>query len=84
MIKSPVDAIRQGIGLLTEDRKHQGLFLGLSIQDNITITNLGGFVLKHESLNQTAHQFVQDVKIKISDIARPVASLSGGNQQKSF
>ena len=82
VIKSPVDAIRQGIGLLTEDRKHQGLFLGLSIQDNITITNLGGFVLKHESLNQTAHQFVQDVKIKISDIARPVASLSGGNQQK--
>ncbi|AZP93900.1 MULTISPECIES: sugar ABC transporter ATP-binding protein [Enterococcus] len=82
VIKSPVDAIRQGIGLLTEDRKHQGLFLGLSIQDNITITNLGGFVLKHESLNQTAHQFVQDVKIKISDIARPVVSLSGGNQQK--
>lgn len=82
VIKSPVDAIRQGIGLLTEDRKHQGLFLGLSIQDNITITNLGGFVLKHESLNQTAHQFVQDVKIKISDIACPVVSLSGGNQQK--
>ncbi|MBO0461721.1 MULTISPECIES: sugar ABC transporter ATP-binding protein [unclassified Enterococcus] len=82
VIKSPVDAIRQGIGLLTEDRKHQGLFLGLSIQDNITITNLGGFILKHGSLSQTAHQFVQDVKIKISDIARPVASLSGGNQQK--
>lgn len=81
-IKSPVDAIRNGIGLLTEDRKHQGLMLGLSIEDNITITHLKQFVLNHSELKKTANRFVKDVNIKVSNIENPVSSLSGGNQQK--
>lgn len=81
-VKSPVDAIRNGIGFLTEDRKHQGLMLGQSIKDNITITNLSRFVLNHSELKGTASRFVQEVNIKISDIENPVSSLSGGNQQK--
>ncbi|OTP06937.1 hypothetical protein A5844_002643 [Enterococcus sp. 10A9_DIV0425] len=82
IIKQPVDAIRHGICLLTEDRKHQGLFLGMSIKDNITITNLNSFLLRHSALSNAAHHFVQQVNIKISNIEDPVASLSGGNQQK--
>ncbi|MBL1230498.1 sugar ABC transporter ATP-binding protein [Enterococcus sp. BWB1-3] len=81
-IKSPEDAIRNGIGLLTEDRKHQGLLLGLSIKDNITMTHLDHFVLNHQELKETANHFVKEVNIKISDIENPVSSLSGGNQQK--
>ena len=81
-IKSPVDAIRNGVGLLTEDRKHQGLMLGLSIEDNITITHLKQFVLNHSELKETANRFVKDVNIKVSNIENPVSSLSGGNQQK--
>jgi ribose transport system ATP-binding protein len=81
-IKSPVDAIKNGIGLLTEDRKHQGLLTGLSIKDNITITNLENFRLDEKQLSEIAHQYVKEVNIKVSDIENPVSSLSGGNQQK--
>ncbi|WP_319468862.1 sugar ABC transporter ATP-binding protein [uncultured Trichococcus sp.] len=81
-IKTPVDAIKNGIGLLTEDRKHQGLLAGLSIKDNITITNLEKFLLDEKQLNEIAHQYVKEVNIKVSNIENPVSSLSGGNQQK--
>lgn len=81
-IKSPVDAIKNGIGLLTEDRKHQGLLSGLSIKDNITITSLNQFLLDHKQLNEIANQYVKEVNIKVSNIENPVSSLSGGNQQK--
>lgn len=81
-IKSPVDAVRNGISLLTEDRKHQGLLLNLSIKDNINITNLENFVLNQNQLKENAQTFVKDINIKVSNIENPVASLSGGNQQK--
>ena len=81
-IKSPVDAIKNGIGLLTEDRKHQGLFLGLSIKDNITITSLKQFILNQKQLVDITNDSVKEVNIKVSDIDNPVSSLSGGNQQK--
>ena len=58
-IKSPVDAIKNGIGLLTEDRKHQGLLAGLSIKDNITITNLDEFLLDEKHLHEIASQIRQ-------------------------
>ena len=81
-IKSPVDAIKNGIGLLTEDRKHQGLLAGLSIKDNITITNLDEFLLDEKHLHEIAAKYVKEVNIKVSNIENPVSSLSGGNQQK--
>lgn len=81
-IKTPVDAIAHGICLLTEDRKHQGLALGLSIKDNISVTNLKDFILKHKVINATADQLIKDVTIKVADKELPASSLSGGNQQK--
>ncbi|GHU38511.1 monosaccharide-transporting ATPase [Bacilli bacterium] len=81
-IKSPVDAIQQGICLLTEDRKHQGLALGLSIKDNISVTNLKHFLLKHKEINATADKLIKDVTIKVADKELSASSLSGGNQQK--
>ena len=81
-IKSPEDAIKQGICLLTEDRKQQGLLLNLSIKDNITVTSLDKMVTHSRDLAEVANKFVKKVNIKTKDIENPVSSLSGGNQQK--
>lgn len=81
-IKSPEDAIKQGICLLTEDRKRQGLLLNLSIKDNITVTSLDKMVTHSRDLAEVANKFVKKVNIKTKDIENPVSSLSGGNQQK--
>lgn len=81
-IKSPVDAIANGICLLTEDRKHQGLAQGLSIKDNICVTNLKSFRLNHKEMDQVADRYIKEVTIKVADKLLPASSLSGGNQQK--
>ncbi|MGM0123036.1 ribose transport system ATP-binding protein [Enterococcus sp. AZ194] len=81
-IKSPTDAIKHGICLLTEDRKHQGLMASLSIKDNITITTLNNAVIRAQDLIDNANESVKKVNIKTSNIENPVSSLSGGNQQK--
>ena len=68
---------------MTEDRKHQGLLLNLSIKDNINITNLENFVLNQNQLKRECTEHLsKDINIKVSNIENPVASLSGGNQQK--
>ena len=81
-ITSPVVAINQGICLLTEDRKHQGLALGMSIIDNINLTAIERPVINDKKMRATADQYVKALKIKVSNVANPVSSLSGGNQQK--
>ena len=81
-LRTPTDAIKNGLSLLTEDRKHQGLALGLSINDNINIASLHDFVIHHKKLRETSDKFVKELNIKVSDIENPVSSLSGGNQQK--
>lgn len=81
-IKSPVDAIANGICLLTEDRKHQGLAQGLSIKDNICVTNLKSFRLNHKEMDRVADRYIKEVTIKVADKLLPASSLSGGNQQK--
>ena len=81
-IKSPIDAIKNGICLLTEDRKNQGLSLVLSVLDNITLTNLGDFVLNHKKLRETGEKFKGALEIKTANLDVMAGSLSGGNQQK--
>lgn len=81
-IKSPVDAIKNGICLLTEDRKHQGVALGLSIKENINMTALDSAIIHYKKVVSKVNQLVEELNIKISSIEKPVSSLSGGNQQK--
>ena len=81
-ISSPIEAIEQGICLLTEDRKHQGLALGMSILDNINLAKLPGMVLNKKVMKEVADTYVKALSIKVSDVENPVSSLSGGNQQK--
>lgn len=86
-IKSPRDAINSGIGLLTEDRKNQGLILGMSIKENISlidlkrITNKYGLLdLKDERIQ--TEKLSDDLTVKTPSVEQLAKFLSGGNQQK--
>lgn len=85
-VRSPRDAIRLGIGLLTEDRKNQGLILGMTVRENTTLSNLkalarGPFV-DFRKERAAAERFVRDLRIKTPTIEQVTQNLSGGNQQK--
>ncbi|MHB8065441.1 MAG: sugar ABC transporter ATP-binding protein [Ruminiclostridium sp.] len=85
-IKSPDAAVKLGLGLATEDRKSQGLFLDLSIRENTTISSLDkissfGFIDLSEEL-KSALKYIDELNIKTSGHAKKVGDLSGGNQQK--
>jgi len=85
-IKSPRDAIRNGICLLTEDRKQQGLVLIHSSRENFGLPNLNhlkkGPFLNKQKESRLFGEYVIKLKIKLSDPESPVLNLSGGNQQK--
>jgi ribose transport system ATP-binding protein len=85
-IANPRQAIRQGIGLLTEDRKNQGLVLGMSVRENATLANLGALVragfLRRGEEHRVSKKFVDDLRIKTPSVDQTVQNLSGGNQQK--
>ena len=85
-IKEPLDAIRQGIGYLPEDRKGQGLFLQLSALANTAMNVLGknsrAGVINHPALRKLTKQAIDRLSIKINGPDGIVGGLSGGNQQK--
>ena len=85
-LRSPRDAIRAGICLLTEDRKAQGLVLGLAVRENFGLPNLShlarlGFVRQRQERSAFA-TYVDSLKIKIPHQEQLAKNLSGGNQQK--
>ena len=85
-IRSPRDAIAAGIGLLTEDRKLQGLVLGQSVRDNFALPNLGplsqfGFVDGRRE-REAFSRHVDQLRIKVPHQEERARNLSGGNQQK--
>jgi ribose transport system ATP-binding protein len=86
-IRSPADAVRHGIGYLSEDRKRFGLATGLDVETNIVLSTmtkyLGLFgVLKESGIRATAGKFVAALSIKTPGLRQKVKFLSGGNQQK--
>ena len=86
-IKEPVDAVKHGIGYLSEDRKHFGLATGMDVESNIVLTTMRRFLsmnffLKHKAIRETALKFVKQLDIKTPGVSQKVAFLSGGNQQK--
>ncbi|HVV98709.1 MAG TPA: sugar ABC transporter ATP-binding protein [Planctomycetaceae bacterium] len=86
VIRSPRDAIAAGIGLLTEDRKLQGLVLGHSVRENFGLPNLnrltrGGFVMLRRERDEFA-RYIAALRIKVSSGEQRAGTLSGGNQQK--
>ncbi|HOL92960.1 MAG TPA: sugar ABC transporter ATP-binding protein [bacterium] len=85
-LKSPRHAIDSGICLLTEDRKSQGLILGMRIRENITLPKLREFCrflfINGAMERKAAGNAVKDLTIKAPSIETEVRNLSGGNQQK--
>lgn len=83
---SPLSAIRQGIGLVPDDRKHEGLVLVRSIKENISLASLDKIsrfgVINKAIEKNTIDNSVDAMRIKISSPAQLVGNLSGGNQQK--
>lgn len=85
--KNPGQAIRQGWGMLPEDRKKSGGVLDLSIKQNISLANLAkianswGFI-REEWENKLIAQLIEKLRIKVGNADHPLSSLSGGNQQK--
>ncbi|MGJ7581521.1 sugar ABC transporter ATP-binding protein [Variovorax sp. RHLX14] len=86
-IRKPADAMRSGILYLTEDRKGQGLFLDLSVRDNINVmvcprdARAGGVMDGGRAL-QRAKDAIRQLSIRVASPRVNVGSLSGGNQQK--
>ncbi|SHM47474.1 sugar ABC transporter ATP-binding protein [Halanaerobium congolense] len=86
-INSPADAINTGIYYLSEDRKEEGLVLGLSVANNISISVLKSMLKANTFINKSAEtdlaeKYIEDLKIKTPSEKQLVKNLSGGNQQK--
>ncbi|MFH1926596.1 MAG: ATP-binding cassette domain-containing protein [Chloroflexota bacterium] len=84
--RSPSDAMRAGIGFLTEDRKAEGLALGLSVRHNIALPSLDrrsllGFVRDAEE-RRAVQASIDELEIRATSMGQEVRFLSGGNQQK--
>ena len=85
-IKKPADAIKHGIGFLTEDRKGQGLVLSLGVRTNLILANMKGFtkglLFDDKKIEETGQANISSLKIKTPSLDEVTAQLSGGNQQK--
>jgi len=87
VINSPEKAIEAGIIYVSEDRKGDGLVLGMNIHENISLSSLGqistnwGHIFKSKEV-ESAESFVKDMSIKTPSINQKLKNLSGGNQQK--
>ena len=85
-IHSPVDAIHNGIALVPESRKEQGLFLDMSVKENILMAKLKAFKkgmkINWKALDLSADHYMKELNIKAASPEQRVSGLSGGNQQK--
>jgi simple sugar transport system ATP-binding protein len=83
---TPRDAIQEGIGFCSEDRKHEGAILALSVRENLILALqarqglLRAIPMRRQQ--ELANHYVQQLGIKTASIETPIGTLSGGNQQK--
>lgn len=86
-VKRFADAMKAGIGLITEDRRGNGIFGCLSIKDNVGIVVYNkylkvGMVLDHKKINGVVDNSIEKLRIKTPNMKEHISNLSGGNQQK--
>jgi ribose transport system ATP-binding protein len=86
-IKSPEDAIKNGLVLLTENRKEEGLVLIHDVVENVTLPSMSKFIgksgiLKKKEQTAATKEYVSEVNLKPPDLIRNAMNFSGGNQQK--
>jgi len=86
-IASPKDAIKQGIAYLSEDRKKEGLILGMSVGENMTLCNLSRYergmkrICKNTEKKEV-EEYIKKLSVKTTGYKQVIKNLSGGNQQK--
>ena len=86
-IRNCQDAVQKGIALIPEERKQQGLILGMSVFDNAALAVLDlysrtGGILKRSKINAEVNKMIDSMDIKTPSVRQLVKNLSGGNQQK--
>jgi ABC-type sugar transport system ATPase subunit len=85
-VRSPIEAIRLGFGLVPEERRESGLVLGRSVAENLTFPVLDRFsrlsILSRGKIAEIASRLVSQLSIKTPSLGQLVRTLSGGNQQK--
>ena len=86
-IRSPFEAIRSGIGLVSEDRRREGIVPAMTLRDNISLPSLHwintlGCINQKEDQN-LSNEYVARLNIKTPSIEQTIGNLSGGNQQKT-
>jgi ribose transport system ATP-binding protein len=86
-IRTPQDGIKAGIAFITEDRKSQGLVLGMDVRENITLAHLDQFVGRDLLVNRrreasSAARMIEELRISTPSDQQLVRNLSGGTQQK--
>jgi ribose transport system ATP-binding protein len=91
VIRSPAEAINQGVCLLTENRKEEGLFLDMSVKENISMPSLFRYLrsglirlLANPRERKAVEGMVEKVNVRTRSIEAPIRTLSGGNQQKGI
>lgn len=88
VIHNCTDAIGKGIGLVPENRKEAGLFLKMSVRDNMVLvharTNSKGPFMNMKATSDIAEEYVEKLSIKTPGIMQQIVNLSGGNQQKTI
>ena len=84
--RSPRDALRSGVAMLTEDRHGDGLVAGMTVCDNASLASLAAVsragVLQRRPMRARVEKIVRELSVRPAGIDRDVAALSGGNQQK--
>lgn len=86
-INSPSDAVNNGIGYLSEDRKRYGLVLGMDVASNIVMASFRNFLntvgaVKNQKVTEVSEKHVETLAIKTPSVKQLTRNLSGGNQQK--
>ncbi len=85
-IRTPSDAVKVGIGYLSEDRKRYGLALGLSVAENSVLANYEEYTkalfINQSQIDEVSERYVEMLNTKTPSVKQLVRNLSGGNQQK--
>lgn len=85
-ISSPIDAVKHGIGYLSEDRKRYGLVVDKTVTDNMLLASVDkfekGLFIDEKSVHRRVSDYVDLLKVKTPSIEQVLKKLSGGNQQK--
>ncbi len=85
-VRSPEDAVANGIGYLSEDRKRFGLAVNLSVKDNLALASWDrferGLFVQAKKVRQVTDEYISRLNIKTPSLEQLLRNLSGGNQQK--